>query len=304
MERSILLIKIIDFLGSSIKAVHGNPTDIEIKYLKDPQSVDEFTLDWVNPRQPAQQKIAESSIAKAIVVSPHIEFTQSLKDNGKVLLVVENPKLTIAKVGNEFFVTRPAANIHTSAVIHPEAKLGKDIFIGANSIIGKCKIGNIATIYQNVVINDDVEIGDGVIIKPGAVLGFDGFGYEREKNGQLIKFPQLGKLIIHDQVDIGSNTVIDKGSLANTIIGHGTKINNLCHIAHNVVIGKNVVITAHVNISGSSIIEDNVWIAPNSSLRGHQKIGQGTTIGMGAVVTKDVPEGETWVGNPAKKLIR
>ena len=126
-----------------------------------------------------------------------------------------------------------------------------------------------------------------------------GFG-----DGRWIKFPQIGKLIIKNDVEIGSNTCIDRGALSDTIIGPGTKINNLCHIAHNVKIGSNVIIAALVNISGSSIIEDNVWIAPSAALRGHQRIGEGAIIGTGAIVTKNVPPGETWIGNPARKLIK
>ena len=101
---------------------------------------------------------------------------------------------------------------------------------------------------------------------------------------------------------MGANTCIDRGALSDTIIGDHTKINNLCHIAHNNIIGKNVAIAGCVNVSGGNIIEDDVWIAPNSSIRGYVHIGEHAFIGMGAVIVKDVPAGETWVGNPARKL--
>ena len=129
-----------------------------------------------------------------------------------------------------------------------------------------------------------VQIGKNSIINPGVLL--DG----RE-----------GRVIIGNNVDIGANTTIDRGALSDTIIGDNTKINNLCHIAHNTKIGKNVIITGCVNISGSSIIEDNVWIAPNASIRGWVIIGESATIGIGSVVTKDIPKGETWIGNPSHK---
>ena len=105
-----------------------------------------------------------------------------------------------------------------------------------------------------------------------------------------------------DYVEVGANTCIDRGALSDTIIGDYTKINNLCHIAHNNIIGKNVSITGCVNVSGGNVIDDDVWIAPNSSLRGYIHLGKGCTLGMGAVATKDIPAGETWVGNPARKL--
>ena len=109
-------------------------------------------------------------------------------------------------------------------------------------------------------------------------------------------------LEIGDNVEVGANTCIDRGALSNTIIGNHTKINNLCHIAHNNKIGRNVVITGCVNVSGSNVIDDNVWIAPNASVRGYIHLGKGCIVGMGAVVTKNIPDGETWIGNPARKL--
>lgn len=103
-------------------------------------------------------------------------------------------------------------------------------------------------------------------------------------------------------MEVGANTCIDRGALSTTMIGDYTKINNLCHIAHNNVIGKNVVIAAEVNVSGGNIIEDDVWVAPSSSLRGYLKIGEGATVGMGAIAMKNIPANEVWVGNPARKL--
>ena len=105
-------------------------------------------------------------------------------------------------------------------------------------------------------------------------------------------------------MEVGGNTCIDRGALSDTIIGDHTKINNLCHIAHNNKIGRNVTITGCVNISGSNTIEDDVWIAPNASIKGFVRIGKGAVVGMGAVVTKSIPDNETWIGNPAHKMER
>lgn len=302
MNKQIALQEIIDFLGSDVIQVFGNLKDVYVKHLRPSETVDEDTLDWVNSIRPDKQIIAEKSKAKVIIADMGVRYTSPIASQSKTLILVENPKLCLLKIGNRFFVDKIKPGIHGSAVIHPLAEIGKNLHAGANVLIGECILGDEVTIYPNVVIHDYVIIGDRVTIKSSAVLGFDGFGYERDKCNNLVKFPQLGRLIIHDHVDIGANTCIDKGSLSDTIIGFNSKINNLCHIAHNVVVGKNVVITGHVNISGSTTIEDDVWIAPHVSLRGHQKIGKGATLGMGAVVTKDVPPGETWVGNPAKKI--
>jgi len=302
MDNNINLTDIISFLESDLITVHGDPDSVIIRYLRDPEHVDEYTLDWINPLKPDKQKIAETSKAKVIVVDKEVVFSETLKNQEKVLLVVDNPKLAIAKIGNEFFVEKPTPGIHPSAVIHPDAKIGENVFIGANTVIENCTIGDDTIIDANVHIYSPVIIGKHCVVKSGAVLGGMGFGFEKDENGNLFRFPQIGNLFIGDYVEIGANTCIDRGALSDTVIGDYCKINNLCHIAHNNKIGKNVVITAQVNISGSSVIENEVWIAPNASIRGWLTIGEGATIGMGAVVTKDVPAGETWVGNPARKL--
>lgn len=294
--------QILEFLGADVIKVIG-PEKTLVKYLRSIELVDEFTLDWINPTLTNKQFIAENSKARVLLCDQEVQYSNNLQSQNKTLIFVQNPKVAVAKIGNHFFVKKVSPEIHKSAFIHPHASIGKFPSIGANSSIGDCAIGDHVVIYPNVVINDDVIIGNNVVIKPGAIIGFDGFGYEKDLTNNWFKFPQLGRLIIQDNVEIGSLTCIDKGSLANTIIGYNTKINNLCHIAHNVNIGKNVIITAQVNVSGSTIIEDYVWIGPNVSLRGHQRIGEGAVIGMGAVVTKDVPPGEKWIGNPAKKML-
>jgi UDP-3-O-[3-hydroxymyristoyl] glucosamine N-acyltransferase len=302
VEKNIDLKDIVSFLDNSLLDVCGAPDSVVVRYLRDPEHVDEFTLDWINSAKQEKQKVAEASKAKVIIADKEVVFSETLKNQGKVLLVVDNPKLAIAKVGNEFFVERPTPGIHPSAIVHPDAQIGENVFIGANSVIENCTIGDNTIIDTNVHIYSPVIVGKNCSVKSGAVLGGMGFGFEKDENGNLFRFPQIGNLFIGDYVEIGANTCIDRGALSDTVIGDHCKINNLCHIAHNNKIGKNVVITEHVVIAGSNIIEDDVWIAPNASIRGWLTIGKGATVGMGAVVVKDIPAGETWVGNPARKL--
>lgn len=295
--KSLYIKDIVNFLGEKVLSVEGEYEGVFIDNLADVSHVNETTLDWINPTKEKKQKIAEDSKAQVLLVDKSI-----MPIAGKVLIRVNNPKVALAEIGNHFFVEQPQVGIHPTAIIDPDAKIGNNVAIGAYCVIGKVIIGDDCVLDSNVRVYDDTVMGKGCIIKAGAVLGGAGFGFESDENGNKFRFPQIGGLIIGNQVEIGANTCVDRGALSNTEIGDFTKINNLCHIAHNNKIGKNVIITGCVNISGSNVIEDNVWIAPNASIRGYVHLGKGCVVGMGAVATKDIPAGETWVGNPAKKM--
>jgi UDP-3-O-[3-hydroxymyristoyl] glucosamine N-acyltransferase len=293
----ILLSEIISFLGDRVIRVEGCTPNFYIDNLADVERVNETTLDWINPGKGNKQEIAKGSKARVLLVDESVQPIE-----GKVLIYVSNPKVALADIGNHFFVEKVTPGIHPTAIIGPHANIGRDVYIGPYSVIGDATIGDNCVIDSNVRIHDCVTVGNNCKIKSGAVLGSEGFGFEKDASGNGFRFPQIGSLVIGDYVEIGANTCIDRGALADTVIGDYSKINNLCHIAHNNVIGKNVEIAGCVNISGSCIIDDDVWISPNVSLRGWQHIHKGVVIGTGAVVTKDIPEGETWVGNPARKL--
>jgi UDP-3-O-[3-hydroxymyristoyl] glucosamine N-acyltransferase len=227
------------------------------------------------------------------------EYTPQL---GKAILVVENPKLIFLRIINELFVAKYKAGIHPSAVIHSEAELDSSVYIGPHCIIGKCRIGAGTVIHGNCFIYDNTTIGKNVVINANTVIGSEGFGYSRNKRGEFEHFPHIGGVILEDNVDIGSNTSIDRGALGNIIIREGAKIDNLVHIAHNVVIGKHVAVIANAMIGGSVAIDDFSWIAPSVSLMNQISIGKNATAGLGAVVTKSIPDNETWAGIPARPL--
>jgi len=298
----IKLENIIEFIKDQIIRIEGPYQGMEIEGIADLKNIDSKYLDWIHPNSQQPQVRAETSNSKVIIANQDVFYNDSMKYDGKILIQVKDPYLTIAKIGNEFFAKKEKPIIHPTAIIDKDAKIGKDVNIGAYSIIGSCIIGDNSIIQENVIIRDCVRIGNKVFIKSGAMIGNPGFGFVKEGNGTLVKFPQIGNVIINDNVEIGSNTSIDRGALSDTIIGSGTKIFNLCHIAHNVIIGEQTIITAHADISGSVKIGNNVWIGPNSTLIGHQIIGDNSIIGAGSVVLRDVPSNEVWVGNPARFL--
>lgn len=300
--KRIDLKQMIEFLSDKLLTVIGNQTNVYIDNLADVQNVTTTTLDWINPNKVDKQHIAECTKARVLLVDDSIQYTDTMQKQNKTLLVVSEPKVCLAMIGNHFFVDHSEPSIHPTAIIDPEAKIGKNCFIGPYCVIGKATIGDNCIFDSNVRIYDCVIMGSNCSVKSGAVLGSAGFGFEKDSNGNRFRFPQIGNLIIGNYVEVGANTCIDRGALSDTIIGNYTKINNLCHIAHNNVIGNNVEITGCCNVSGSNVIDDDVWISPNSSIRGWVHIGEGAVVGMGAVVVKDIPAHETWVGNPARKL--
>lgn len=300
---NIYLTDIIASLKDEIISVFGEPKNNYVCYLKDPKNVDEYTLDWISAMRKEKQQIAENSKARAIITGSGILYSDILKQQGKVIIQVDNPKRAIAKVANMFFVAKEKPGIDPTAVIHQDAVIGNNVFIGPYVVIGKCIIGDNVTIHSNTTLYDNVTLKRNVIINAGAVIGTDGLGCEREENGQLIKFPHFGNVLIEENVEIGANCQIAKGALSDTFIGKGTKINVGCYIAHNVVLGKNVWISAHAKIAGSVKVNDNATIFIGVMIKEHLLIGHDAIIGMGAVVTKNVPSGEIWIGNPAKKMI-
>lgn len=300
--RDLLLSEIVSCFDDDIIEIKGVITDKIIKYIKPIGKEDEYSLDWINPTNENGQSFAEQTKAKAIICNNSIDYSDVLQHEYKVLIVAENPKLLLAKIYQKYFKLLPKPMISNKADISSDAVIGNNCYIGPFCSIGKCRIGDNVTIMPNVTIYDDVEIGDNVIVHSGTVLGRPGFGYENDNNGVFYQFPQVAKLIINDNVEIGANCTIDKGALKNTVIGQNTKINNGCHIAHNVSIGKSTIITGHVYVAGSTNIGNNDWISPNTTLIGHTNVGSNSKIGAGSLVTKDIPNNELWFGSPAKKM--
>lgn len=256
-------------------------------------------LSWINIGRTDQQKILDETKAGVLVVGTEIDFDIS---NEKTLLICENPKLVFSKIVSICAPRKNLSGIHPSALIDPEAQIGDGVTIGAHCVIGKVNIGANTIIEDNVTLKDKVNIGNNVVIMSGARLGNDGFGYAESKNGQKIHFPHIGGVYIADNVEIGANTCIDRGSLGDTIVSECVKIDNLVHVAHNVIIGSNTMVVASTFIGGSARIGEGVYLGASSTVRDTITVDNGSFIGMGAVVTRDVPQNETWAGVPAKKI--
>jgi len=239
----------------------------------------------------------------------------------KNCLIVPNPYLTFLLTvelfhpqNNDF---KPA--IHPTAFVDPTAEIGERVFIGplavvcagarvgddvilqARSYVGeRAEIGEKSRLMPGTIVLHEVKVGRRCLIQSGAVLGGDGFGFVCDNKGVQQKIPQVAGLIVGDDVEIGANTTIDRGTLSPTKIGNGVKCDNLVHIAHNVEIGDNTLVVAQVGVSGSTKIGSNVIMAGQAGIGGHLNIGDRVKIGAQAGVTKSVPEGQEVSGYPAR----
>jgi len=224
---------------------------------------------------------------------------------GQDIIIVASPKLAFAKAAEHLYAqTGDETFIHPSAVVERDATVGKGTRIGPGCTIGVgVRIGDGCILYPRVTIYPDVEIGNNVIIHSGAVIGADGFGFVRDGN-RYLKFPQVGRVIIEDDVEIGANTCIDRGSLETTIIRRGTKLDNLIQIAHNVEIGEHTVIAAQTGISGSSSVGDHSILGGQVGIGEHAQLDPNTIIGgQGGVLNgKHVRGGEVLWGTPVRPL--
>ena len=236
---------------------------------------------------------------------------------------VKNPKLAFAKIAAILHAPKKRqTEIHRSAVVAENARIGKDVFVGAFVTIGEncavgegaqildgAKIGNNVSIgknsivHPNCVIYDDVSIGNDCVIHAGTIIGADGFGYVRDGGRGYVKFPQIGTVVIEDGVEIGANTCIDRGALGETRIGAGAKIDNLVQIAHNVRVGKRVVIAAQTGVSGSTVIEDDCVIGGQVGMGDHAVVKSGAIIGSQAgVLPGKIVRAGVWWGTPVQSL--
>ena len=272
-----------------------------------------------------ERRLAEAlaSAAGAVITG---EFGAEVK-TAKPLLVAQQPRLAFIRAVRVLRPQRGASypGVHSTAVVHDSAKRGKRISVGPHAVVGegveigegtrigpgasigaRVKIGADCYLDANVTVYAGTEIGDRVIVLAGTVLGSDGFGYVRDpESGQYKKFPQIGKLVIGDDVEIGANSTIDRGALDATVLSRGVKIDNLVHIGHNVRIGENVVIAAQTGISGSVVIEKDVVVGGQVGIGDHARVEEGVILGSGSgVLSKKIVRGKGVVfwGRPARPL--
>ena len=266
--------------------------------------------------------LALQSGATAVIAG---EFAKTVADS-KALLICDHPRLAFARAArvlrgeqalergthwtaviDETATLGTGVRIEEWAIVKAGVAIGDDTRVGAGCFLGPgVKVGRDCVLYPNVTVYPGTSIGDRVMVHSGAVLGSDGFGYVRDpKTSRYEKFPQVGRLHIEDDVEIGANSTLDRGALDVTRIGRGTKIDNLVHVGHNVQIGENVVIAAQTGLSGSAVVEDDVIIGGQVGIADHVRIEAGAILGaQSGIPSKKVIRGKGVVfwGTPARPI--
>jgi UDP-3-O-[3-hydroxymyristoyl] glucosamine N-acyltransferase len=272
---------------STIK--HAKESDLSFCYY-----TDEYGLSLIS-----------KSNAGIIICDKKIRGQIHPKNSLQQFIYVDTPRLVFVRIFDQI---QKSKNIKHSNNVSPKALISKSSSIGQNCYIGDfSKIGDNCHIGDNNIIENRVSIsncllGNNCIIQSGVTIGEDGFGFERNTNGDIIRFPHIGKVIIQDNVEISSNSSISRGTLSNTVIGKGSKIGDLVMIGHNVEIGTNCIVVSSSSIGGSTIIGNMSWIGLNSTIKDGIKIGNNVLTASGSSVIENVEDKDIVAGNPAKSI--
>lgn len=308
----ISLLEVAGFIGGTIS---GND-DIEIKSLARIEEAQPGDLTFLY--MPSYEKYLATTKASAVLVKPGFDKTRS----DIAYIEVNDPNKAFSKILIRYFSPEfKLTGIDPSSFIHPDAVIGRNVALGKNVVISAgCRIGDNTKIYHNTVLLEDVEIGshsllfqnvsiregckigNRVIIHPGTVVGSDGFGFFTDEKGVYQKIPQIGNVIIEDDVELGSNVSVDRAALGSTIIKRGVKIDNLVQIAHNVIVGEDTVISSQSGISGSTKVGSHCILAGQVGLVGHIQLADNTIILAQSGVSKSITKPGQYFGSPAKEV--
>ena len=302
--------EILNRLGVHYKRA-GNKTENYFEYVMPFFEADERCLVFFN--EPGVNTFADLTRGSfAAILLEHnwaIEHFHEIKNIDASIFIVKNPRLVISRILSVMYPNEDDCfnGIHSSAYVHPKAKIHKSVSIGPYCIIGNCEIGEQSKIYSSTVIKDNTIIGKNVTIREFCLIGGAGFGFTETGSGidmNIQRIPHVGRVIIEDDVDIFPFVNVDRATLNETRIKRGTKIDHYSHISHNCVIGKHCIITAGTVFCGGSSIGDCSYVGIGSIIKGGLVVGSKCFLGMGSVVTKSIEDGWLAYGVPAKKIKR
>ncbi len=272
---------------------------------------------------PKYQKFIETTRASAVIVHKTADLSAVRRESPLALIRVADPYLAFLRLLVHFHPPAPplAPGIHPTAIVPASAQLGTNVALGAYVVLGeRCSVGDGTIImhgsvlgddsvvgersllYANVTVREGCRIGSRVIIHSGTVVGSDGFGFAPKPDGTYDKIPQMGIVVVEDDVEIGANCTLDRATMGETRVKRGAKLDNLIQIAHNVVVGENTVMAAQSGISGSTKLGKNCMVGGQVGFTGHLEIADRSFVGAQSGVAKSIPEpGKSWFGSPAKE---
>lgn len=311
-EQKVSPVMTLGLIAEQVKGVLVGPYgDREIRSVRPMNEAGPFDLTFL--ANPKYRKSVPALKAGAILVS------ERLPEAAIPQVVVPSPYLAMALLMQHFYpLPEPEHGISPQAYVHQEALISDNVEIRAGCVVEKgarigsgtilypgcsigygVEIGERCILYPRVTLQDRVRIGNRVIIQSGAVIGSDGFGYAEGPGGERVKIPQVGTVVLEDDVEIGANVTIDRATFGETVVGKGSKVDNLVQIAHNVRIGQHAVIVAQAGVSGSTKIGDRVVLAGQVGVVGHIEIGAGSMVGAQSGVSQTLPAGSRVSGSPA-----
>ncbi len=259
------------------------------------------TLTFVGDTEKFAGSLSAALAAGAIVLGPEGAAVPELQRGAWI--PVPNPRAAFGQTVSRHFAPRVTPGIAATARVHETASVHESAYVGEYTVIREgAVIEAHAEIRDHVVIGRNVVVGPHALVKSQAVVGEEGFGIEKDADGNNFHVPHIGSVRLGAHAEVGNFTTVCAGTIAPTVVGDYTKIDDHVHVAHNCRIGRNVIITACAEISGSVVIEDDVWIGPNASVIQGLTLGKDSLLGIGAVALKSIPENEVRVGNPAKRL--
>ena len=298
---------ILNFLDGQVHEIVGTPGDKFITAVAPVLGAPASAVTFIRAGLPSGLGLAYAmSTRSRVILCPNEQWVKDVQDADKLLIVVDEPYKRYIQVMRQYFAEAAPVGVHITAWIADSVHIDESCYIGAFvSIHDDCTVGQRVVIHDHVTIYPHTTIADDVTIHAGAVIGADGFGFShtnRDERGGLIRFPHVGGVTLEQGAEIGANTCIDRGTLGDTYIRRGAKIDNLVHIAHNADIGPNTAVVANAMIAGSVKVGGQSWVAPSASIRDRLFVGEDALIGLGAVVVKNIDDHTTVAGIPAEPL--
>lgn len=263
-------------------------------------------LSFVARDAPRAREMIEKTSSAVVLVEGGVLHGMGALPPGHALIAVEDPRLEFARIMSEFFAGRePATGIHPTAQLAKGAHVEAGCTIEAGVVLeGDVQIGEGSSVGANSVIRRGTTIGRGVKIGPCCVIGEAGFGFATDLDGTRIRMPHIGGVEIGNGVEIGAYTAVDRGTMSNTVIEAGAKIDKYVYIAHNCHIGERAMVIGAVTLGGGARVGADSWVAPNSTVKEKVQIGDGATVGLATVVLRDVNPHETVFGHPGRVVAR